>query len=81
MASVSETAENVYLFAFTAWLVSFGVCIYLKYFFDVVTPNNKHLLELIERRSKFPEKDMSCKHALDLANESLIMTCLQIYWE
>ena len=34
--TLRETSENVYLFVFISWLVSFGVCIYVQYFFDVV---------------------------------------------
>ena len=44
------------------WLVSFGVCIYIQYFFDVV--RNK-LSELIKRRSKVQEKNISCERALN----------------
>ena len=34
--SVSEANENVYLFVYRLWLVSFGVCIYVQYLFGVV---------------------------------------------
>ena len=34
--SISETSEIVYLFAFISWLLSFWVCIYIQYFFDMV---------------------------------------------
>ena len=34
--STLETTENKYLFIFVPWLVSFGVCIYIQYFFYVV---------------------------------------------
>ena len=63
--SLSETSENVCLLIFISvilWFVSFGVCIYIHYFFDVV--RNK-LLELIKRRSKVQEKNMLCEHALN----------------
>ena len=43
-------------------MVSFGVCIYIQYFFDVV--RNK-LPGLIKRRSKVQEKNMSCERALN----------------
>ena len=33
--SVSETSENIYLFVFISWLVSFGVSIYMQYLSDV----------------------------------------------
>ena len=33
---ISEANENVYLFVSLLWLVSFGVCIYIQNFFDVV---------------------------------------------
>ena len=53
------------------------------------TSNTKYL-ELIEKRSKVPEKNMSCERALNFGqwktfsenyNKSLIMACLQIYRE
>ena len=34
--SVSEASENVYCFVFISLLISVGVCIYIKYFFNVV---------------------------------------------
>ena len=60
-------SENVCLFVSLLWLVSFGVCIYIQYFFDVMrnTPNNKYLLELIKRRSKIQERNMSCELVLN----------------
>ena len=42
----------VKMFVFISWLVSFGVCIHIQYFFDVVR------LELIERKSKVEEKNV-----------------------
>ena len=59
--SISETSENV---CFDFMTVSFGVCIHIKYFFDVMrnkTPNSKCLLKLIKRRSKVQKKNMSCE--------------------
>ena len=38
--SFSEVSENVFLFAFISWFVSFGVCIYV-YFFDAVISEMK----------------------------------------
>ena len=63
--SISEKLENIYLFIFISvilWLVSFALCIYLQYFFDIV--RNK-LPELIKRRSKVQERNMSCERGLD----------------
>ena len=48
--SILEKSENVYLFV--SLLIPFGVCIYMQYFF-------KYLPELIKRRSKVQEKNMS----------------------
>ena len=62
--SISERSENVFFFSFVSvilWLVSFGVCIYIQYKFDVVW--NK-FPELIKRRSNVEKKNMSCKLAL-----------------
>ena len=56
---ISEKSKNVFLFILISvilWFVSFGVCIYIQYSFDVV--RNK-LPELIKRRSKVQEKNMS----------------------
>ena len=50
--SVLEKSENVYLFVSVSLLIPFGVCIYMQYFF-------KYLPELIKRRSKIREKNMS----------------------
>ena len=44
---------KIYISLFILWLVSFGVCIYMQYFFDVV------------RRSKVQEQNISCKCALN----------------
>ena len=41
------------------------VCIHVKYFFGVVRNKLKLLLELIKRRSKVQEKNMSRKRALN----------------
>ena len=63
--SISERSENVFLFIFYFCylrLVFIGVCIYIQNFFDAV--RNK-LPELIKRRSKVQEKNMSCERALN----------------
>ena len=62
---LSETSENVCFFisvSVISRLVYSGVCIYRQNFFDVV--RNK-LLELIKRRSKVQEKNMSCELAFN----------------
>ena len=63
--SIWERSGRLFLFIFMSvilWLVSFGVCIYIQYFFDV--KRNK-LPELIKKRSKFQEKNMSCERTLN----------------
>ena len=32
---MSEASEKMYVFVSVSWLVSFGVCIYIQYFFDL----------------------------------------------
>ena len=61
LRSVSETSENEYLFVFNSWLVSFGVCIYIQYFFGVVRNKFKTIsvLKLIKRGSVVQENNMS----------------------
>ena len=66
--SISETSENVYLFVFISWLVSFGVCMYIQWFFDVVI--NKHQTISIctrvnRKKIKVQDKNMSCTRALN----------------
>ena len=55
-----STSEKVYLFLFTSSFFSFGVCIYLQYFFDIIrnqTSNKKYLLELkLKADQKLAEK-------------------------
>ena len=48
-------------------MVSFGVCIYIQYFFDVVRNElqTKYPIKLIKRKSKTQEKNMSCEHTLN----------------
>ena len=63
--SIWERSGRLFLFIFMSvvlWLVSFGVWIYIQYFFDV--KRNK-LPELIKKRSKFQEKNMSCERTLN----------------
>ena len=53
LTSPSEASENAFVFVFITSLVSFGVCIEAKYFYDVVrhrTSNIKYLLELLKLR-------------------------------
>ena len=52
--------KQVKILVFISWLVSFEVCIH-RYFCDVW----KYLLELIKRRSKVQEKNMSCEGRLN----------------
>ena len=58
--------KQVKMLVFISWLVSFGVCIHIQFLWcgKKKTPNNKYLLELIKRRSKVQEKNMSCERAL-----------------
>ena len=64
-----------------------SVSIHIQYFFGMArkTLNTKYLLELIKRRSKVQETNMSCECALNfdqaVINERLIPACLQIYRE
>ena len=63
--SISDRSENVispYFYFWYLWLASFGVLISIQYFFDVV--RNK-LPELIKRRSKVQENNMSCERGLN----------------
>ena len=60
------TGENVYRFIFIAII---EVCLYARYFSDVEiksTFKQKCLLELIKRRSKVYEKNVSHERALNL---------------
>ena len=53
--------ENTFFF-FISSFVFVGVCIYVQHFFDTVrnqTSNRKYLPELIKRRSKVHQKNMS----------------------
>ena len=52
--------KQVKILVFISWLASFEVCIH-RYFCDVW----KYLLELIKRRSKVQEKNMSCEGRLN----------------
>ena len=67
LTSASENSESVFLFVFTASFVSFAVCFYVQYFFDVVwnhTSNRKSLGEIIIIRSKVHQKNVSRESAL-----------------
>ena len=58
----SETSENLFLFVFISLFVYFGACIYVDHFFDAVenqTSKRKYLLELIKRRSKVYQKNVT----------------------
>ena len=58
-----EADENIY----ALYISSFGVCIYVQCFFDVVrnhSSNKKYLLELIKRRSRVHENIMLPERAL-----------------
>ena len=60
----SETGETVYLFTFISSFVSFGLIVYVQYFFDKVrnqTLNNK----LIKKRSKAHAKNTLRERALN----------------
>ena len=52
---------------FTSWLISQEVCIHIQYFFGVARNKlaNTKYLELIKRRSKVQENNMSCERALN----------------
>ena len=52
------------------------VCNYIQYFFHVVrnTPNNKHSLELIKRRSKVQERNITWERALNFDQWKTINT-------
>ena len=63
------------MFVFTSWLVSHEVLIHIQYFFGVMSNKlqwttasetwNSKYLELIKRRSKVHENNMSCERALN----------------
>ena len=86
--------NKVEMFSFIPWLVSREVWIHSHTIFlwhgEKRTLNTKCLLELIKRRSKVQQTNMSCGHASNVDpwktfsenyNERLIMACLQIYRE
>ena len=59
--------KQVKMLVFISWLVSSGVRIQIQYFCGVVRnklQKNKYLLELIKRRSKVQEKNISCERGL-----------------
>ena len=72
---MKEASENA---CFYFMIRSFGVCIQIQYFCDVVRNklqtkstrvkyliSTKYLLEIIKRRSKVQEKNIPCEHALN----------------
>ena len=61
--SINIRNKRKYLFLFHDWFVlEFA----FTYFFNVVIiPNSKYLLELIKRRSKDREKNMSCECSIN----------------
>ena len=62
LVNLTNLFETLYprLISVILWFVSFGVCIYIRNFFDLM--RNK-LPELIKGRSKVQEKNMSCARA------------------
>ena len=53
--SASKTSENVFLFVFISWLVSFGVRIRKQYFNDVVR-NKLQIINVYKSKSKEDQK-------------------------
>ena len=81
--STSEIGKNVYIFVFISSFVSFGVCIHVPYFFDVVrnqASNKNYLLRLIKWRPKVHEKATSRKHALNNDQWKLLRKTIS-HWE
>ena len=68
--SSSETSENLYLFVSLSWLVSFGVYIYMQYFFDVV----RHELQTINICARNNKKKIKSSR-----KEHVIRMCFN-YW-
>ena len=54
LTSITETSENVIFFAFISLLVSFGICIYVKQFFDSKTEISTRV---IQKKSKSSSKE------------------------
>ena len=86
---------KIYLFVCISWLVSFGVCIYIQYYFDVVR-NKLQTTNIYTRVDKKKIKSSRKEYVIRIcfklwpmknifwklwANESLNMACLQIYQE
>ena len=70
-----QLKKKVKMLVFISWLVSFGVCIQIQYFCDVVRNKLQTiniLLELIKRRSKVQEKNMSCERGLNFDQWKII---------
>ena len=83
---------KMYLFVCISWLVSFGVCIYIRYYFDVVR-NKLQTTNIYTRVDKKKIKSSRKEYVIRIcfklwpmkniiwklwANESLNMACLQI---
>ena len=56
--------KQVKMLVFISWLVSFGVCIQIQYFCDVVR-NKLQSINVYLRRSKVQQKNMSCECGLN----------------
>ena len=59
LTPTSETSENVLFFTFIPSFISFGIRIYVQYFFDAPrnqTSIRKCLLELFKKRPKIHER-------------------------
>ena len=71
--SLSEASENTCLFVFyfmikmlLEFLFSYNISLMSPYNISLMSPNDKYLLELIKRRSKVQQKNMSCGRVLNL---------------
>ena len=63
--SLSEASENTCLFVF-CFMIGILLEFLFSYNISLMSPNDKYLLELIKRRSKVQQKNMSCGHVLNL---------------
>ena len=71
--TTSETSEHVFVFVLISSFVSFGVCIYLQYFFKAMRNQiEKKLLELIKWRSKVYQNKLSRICALNFDQWKLL---------
>ena len=80
------------MFVFISWLVSFGVCIHMQYFSNVVRNQLQTVNRVNQKKIKSSRKEhfrWTCFEFWPMknmfrkiwTNESLIMACLQIYRE